>query len=101
MIATLAQARAQLNVTAPDDDALINDKIAAAQAYVERWLGYAIEDEYTEPPAALVEAVLLIVAHWFENRETSLVGVSADTIPHGADAIISEYRRYDFGLSDG
>ncbi len=99
MIATLAEVKAQLNVTSNIDDTLLNRKLAAAQDYIEAWLGYKIESIYggldqEAIPPALVEAVLQLAAHWYENREASLVGVSAMHLPHGASDVIREYRRW-------
>lgn len=99
MIATLADVKAQLNVTSDIDDTLLTRKISAAQDYVEAWLGYKIESVYggegqEEVPPALVEAVLQLVGHWYENREATLVGVSAQQLPHGVSDIIREYRRW-------
>ncbi|MCO5131206.1 MAG: head-tail connector protein [Xanthobacteraceae bacterium] len=103
MIATLANLKAQLNVTSDLDDTLLTRKLAAAQNYVESWLGYKIETEYPptdgEPPVstvppALVEAVLQLAAHWYENREATLVGVTAQDLSHGVSDVIREYRRW-------
>lgn len=99
MIATLADAKAQLNVTSNLDDTLLTRKISAAQDYVEACLGYEIESVYggedQKPiPPALVEAVLQLAAHWYENREATLVGISAQQLPHGVSDIIREYRRW-------
>ncbi|MBO0129933.1 head-tail connector protein [Agrobacterium burrii] len=105
MIVSLTELKQQLNLTpdlGTDDDALIERKIAAAQNHVERLLGFKIEARYgsagqEEIPPALVEAVSQTAAHWFENREATLVGVSAQELPFGVWAIVSEYREYSFG----
>lgn len=104
MIVTLAEIKAHLNVTTDIDDALLPGKIAAAQSQIEGWLGYAIEDEYAAPlivPASLKEAVLQLAAHWYENREATLVGVNAQSLPLGFEDIIANFRRYSFGAADG
>ena len=85
------------------DDTLIAAKLAAAQSHIESLLGYAIETEYASPltvPDALKEAVLQLAAHWYENREASLVGVSAQVLPFGLEEIIANFRRYSFGVAD-
>lgn len=97
MIATLSDLKAQLNITSDLDDDLLTRKIAAAQNHVKSWLGYKIETKFggsdQEPiPPALVEAVLQLAAHWNENREAVLVGVSAMDLPHGVMEILREYR---------
>lgn len=109
VIVTKEEAKAQLNITIADDDPLIDRLISAAQSHVEKWLGYAIDDEWppTEgdapqptAPDDLRQAVLMIVGHWYENREASLVGVVAQSLPMGVADILASYRTYTFGLSD-
>lgn len=43
-------------------------------------------------PAVLRTAILMIVAHWYENRETSAPG-SLTEIPFGASMLIAPFRR--------
>lgn len=105
MIVNVEQIKQQLNLTGvpgTDDDALIERKIEAAQNHIERLLGFKIEETYgnadqDEIPPALVEAVSQLAAHWYENREATLVGVSAQELPFGIWPIINEYREYSFG----
>lgn len=100
MIVTVAELKEQLNLTddlGTGDDALLGRKIAAAQGHLERLLGFSIETTYPdEIPAPLVEAVCQLAAHWYENREASLVGVTATVIPFGVEQIVNEYREYSF-----
>ena len=108
MILTVAQLKEQLNFTADlgtADDALIGRKIAAAQNHIERLLGFKIETAATDGregfedgiPPALIEAVSQLAADWYENREATLVGVTAQSIPFGVEEIIREYRDFNFG----
>lgn len=99
MIVTTAEMKAQIGWTEglPNDDALMDRKLAAAQDHLERLLGFKIETTYpSDVPAALKEAVLQLAAHWFENREASVAGVTMIAIPFGVEQIISEYRGYSF-----
>ncbi|PZU23794.1 MAG: DNA-packaging protein [Shinella sp.] len=105
MIVTVEVLKDQLNITpdlGTDDDALIERKIKAAQGHIERLLGFKIEERYggteqEEIPPALVEAVSQLAAHWYENREATLIGVSAQELPFGVWPIINEFREYSFG----
>ncbi|CUX20061.1 conserved hypothetical protein [Agrobacterium deltaense Zutra 3/1] len=105
MIVDVAILKQQLNATGipgTDDDALIERKIDAAQNHIERLLGFKIEETYggtdqDEIPPALVEAVCQLAAHWYENREATLVGVSAQELPFGVWQIVNEFREYSFG----
>ncbi|HEY0960649.1 MAG TPA: head-tail connector protein [Novosphingobium sp.] len=105
MIVSLAEMKQQLNLTddlGTDDDALITRKIAAAQNHIERLLGFKIETRFggadqDEVPPALAEAVAMLTAHWYENREATLIGISAQELPLGVWSIVNEYREYSFG----
>lgn len=104
-IVTVPELKEQLNLTddlGTGDDALLARKIDAAQGHIERMLGFKIEDTYggqdqEDIPAPLVEAVLQLAAHWYENREATLVGVTAQELPFGIWPIINEYREWSFG----
>lgn len=103
-ILTVEQLKEEINFDADlgtADDALLGRKIAAAQDHVERMLGFKIEGRYggtgQEPiPPALVQAVSLLAAHWYENREASLIGISAQDLPFGVWAVVTEYREFSF-----
>ncbi|QIB36992.1 phage gp6-like head-tail connector protein [Rhizobium oryzihabitans] len=105
MIVDVAILKQQLNATGipgTDDDALIERKIEAAQNHIERLLGFKVEETYggtdqDEIPPALVEAVCQLAAHWFENREATLIGVTGQELPFGVWQIVNEYREYSFG----
>ena len=113
-IVALADMKAELGIIGSTDDAIITQKIDAAQAHLDALLGYSIEDRYppTEDsppaptaPADLIAAVKMLAAGWFENRESSLVGVSGMEVPHGVWEIVDNRRNYwghhSAGGSDG
>ncbi|MDR7147055.1 head-tail connector protein [Rhizobium sp. BE258] len=105
MIVTVAELREQLNITddlGTADNALIGRTIAAAQSLLESQLGFAIEATYggTDQeaiPPALAQAVSLLACHWYENREGTLIGVTASELPFGIWEIVREFRSYQFG----
>jgi uncharacterized phage protein (predicted DNA packaging) len=99
VIVTLDDVKAQLNQALDIDDDLIGRKIAAAQNHVENLIGFKIEEQYTPSkiPPALRECVMLLAAHWYENREASLVGVNAQALPFGLLDIVNEFRCWSFG----
>lgn len=105
MIVTLAELKQQLNLSddlGTADDALVQRKGEAAQNHIERMLGFKIAARFgiagqDDVPPVLKEAVLMLAAHWYENREASLIGVTAMDIPFGVIAIVNEYREYTFG----
>lgn len=50
--------------------------------------GAAAEDV----PAPLRQAILMLVAHWFENREAAQHGVAAAEVAHGVSRLVGPYR---------
>lgn len=81
------------------DDALLEDKMDAAQNYIERLLGFKIADTFggegqEEVPIALYEAILQLAAWWYENREAA--GPVVREVPFGVREIINEFRDWTF-----
>lgn len=98
-IVTLADQKAHLGVTLDSDDALISAQIDAAQAHLEQLLGFVISEKFASPlvvPDDLVGAVKTLAAHLYENREATVVGVSAQEIPFGVWDVVRERRNYSF-----
>lgn len=96
---TVGDAKAHMNITTEDDDLLIADKIIAAEEWLSEYMGVDIWDVQTFPngtPNPLKEAVRQLVAHWYENREATLIGMSADEIPFGVCDLVAPYREYVF-----
>jgi uncharacterized phage protein (predicted DNA packaging) len=103
MALSLGDLKAHCAVTGSDDDALLTRLLAAATKQVERNLGFQLSDSEKLPggaPADLEHAVYMLAAHFYENREASLIGVAAQILPLGVSEIIAEYRDYTFGLCD-
>jgi uncharacterized phage protein (predicted DNA packaging) len=98
-IVTLDDMKAHLGIIDDADDGLISTKIDAAQAHLESLLGYEIATEFASPlvvPADLTEAVMRLCAHYFENREATVVGISASELPMGVWETVSNRRHYSW-----
>lgn len=94
-IISVEETKRHLNITSSDDDALIADLIASAEAYTDRWLEAKLAD--LDPvPADLKHAIKMLVGHFYENREASLVGISADELPLGFWDIVNQHRAWTF-----
>lgn len=52
--------------------------------------GYGAKDDV---PDAIRQAALLLVGHWFENREAVIVGTIASPLPFAVDALLAPHRR--------
>jgi len=96
-IITVEDTKAHLNITTDADDTLIAAKIDAAEAFIDGWLP---EDgklaDMTTVPGDLKEAIRQLVGHLYENREASLVGISAEELPLGFWDIINQHRAWSF-----
>ena len=98
-LVTLQHMKAHLGLTSDqtEDDDLISDKIDAAQAHIQRGLGYALVDRFETAegvPADLREAVMQLAAWWFENRETVIE--RGNMLPFGVSEIIEAHRDWTF-----
>jgi len=50
-------------------------------------------DAASDVPQPICQALLLLVAHWYENREPVEIGASATVIPGAVSELLSPYRR--------
>ena len=91
---TLNQVKAHLRVTIDYDDPLLSDKLAAAKAWVSAYTASDVDADGT--PAPINEAVLQLAAHLYENREATLVGVTAQSLPFGFLDLLASYRAFAF-----
>ena len=97
MSVDLDTAKAHLNITIDEDDEQLERLIPAAQDHLESQLGFKIADEYPDSvPAALDQAVLMLVGHWYESREASVVGTNIDTVPMGFTDIVNNHRNWSW-----
>jgi hypothetical protein len=95
MTVTVENLKRHLNLEASDttEDAILTEKISVATAFVESYTGGAVTNASPEP---LNEAIRQLAAHLFENREASLVGVTAKELPFGFLDLIAPYRAWAF-----
>jgi uncharacterized phiE125 gp8 family phage protein len=73
--------------------AIHDDEPAVRVAYVA---GYADASGVWEGPADIKHAIALLVRHWFDNPSAVVVGVNAQSMPMGVDALLAKYRRASF-----
>lgn len=55
--------------------------------------GYGAADDV---PQAIKQALLLLIGHWYENREAVNVGGTANELPLAIDALLAPYRYLRF-----
>ncbi|NWN92292.1 phage gp6-like head-tail connector protein [Marinobacter adhaerens] len=93
-----------------EDDALLETYATAAQRYAENYTGrtlYATKTEVPKDPEdkrALVlddditTAMLLLIGHWYANRESVVIGTTASEVPMAVEALLAPYRHFFFDL---
>ena len=104
---TLDEAKAHLRVEFADDDAYISALITAAREYAEAFQNRLIAarsygEGETTPEGETVElagamerqAMLLLIGHWYANREAVTVGASGSEVPLAATELLYFNRRW-------
>lgn len=43
-------------------------------------------------PGTIKQAILLLVGHWFENRETAIIGAETFSVPFATEALLQQWR---------
>ncbi|WOU51616.1 head-tail connector protein [Citrobacter portucalensis] len=87
------------------DDALLTLYTGAAAHYVQTWTRrtlYEKEDSpsYVDDPAPILlnddvkAAMLLMIGHWYANRESVVVGQTVAEVPFAVEALLQPYRIY-------
>lgn len=101
----LKQIKAHLRVEGDEEDPLIMTYALASASYVEKYCDGTLVNQPTPPIAdqplpretlltkGIWAAMLLMVGHWYNNREAS--GQSLTEIPLGVDDILFLHRRWN------
>jgi uncharacterized phiE125 gp8 family phage protein len=67
--------------------------MAMRRGPLETWrVTYEAGYDEMEAPEDVQQAVRMLVGHWYENRESVVVGTSSTEIPHGVTEILRRYR---------
>lgn len=102
----LAQIKAHLKVDGDDEDTLIAAYASASVDYVERFCDGALVESLTPPvegemppreilfTSGIWAAMLLLIGHWYANREAVNVGNITSELPLGVDALLMQHRRW-------
>jgi len=102
-VTALDALKAHLNILDDTDDALLTDKIEAAVAFTSHHVG-ALDSDTGAPvalswdtaPADVRQAILMLGAHWYENREATLIGIGGAETPIGYFDLLLAHRRWVF-----
>lgn len=98
-ILSVIDLKEHLNIAEGTDDGLIASKIDAAEAWIAQFIGVALDDAEAFPdgtPEPIKEAIRQLVAHLYENREATLVGLSITDVSPGLFDLMAPYRVWSF-----
>ncbi len=99
----IEQLKQQSRIDFDDDDQLLIGYAEAALAHVEmhcdRTLvmpvpGVDLAEDQMELTADVWQAVLMLVAHWYSNREAVVVGAAGAELPLGVARLLQYRKRY-------
>ena len=98
----LSLVKQQLRVFHDDEDQLIQGYTEAALSAFESWTNRTLIDPahaLPDPPGnaialskSIQQGALLLIGHWYANRETVAVGVSAIELPMATNALWKPHR---------
>ncbi|MGP9823762.1 head-tail connector protein [Ectopseudomonas khazarica] len=96
----LAKVKLQARVETDEEDELVKDYVAAALFHVEQHCDIklvesapAADNEVALEPD-IWQAVYLLVAHWYANREAVALGTIATSVPHGVERLLWYRKRF-------
>jgi uncharacterized phage protein (predicted DNA packaging) len=96
----LATVKMHLRVDGDEEDALIGGYIEAAKAHVEQHCDRKLVEADPVEPAEMgltsdvVQAILLLVGHWYANREAVAVGTIATAMPLAVERLLWYRKRF-------
>lgn len=93
----LAKKHLNLDEDYVEDDEYILGLVGAAKGAVEMALNASLdrlaEENGGEVPMAIIQAILLMVGNWYQNRE--ITGSKTAALPYNFEYLINLYRHYD------
>jgi len=86
---TLKEVKSYLKVEFPEDDEFILHLIDSSEKHIEN-----LTDKTFNPlPKPIYQAMLMLIAHWYENREAVLIGRPSKEIEFAVTNLIAPYRK--------
>lgn len=93
----LTDLKAQLNIIDDDsEDATLATMIADALDHTGSAIGADAPVSYDDAPGGIRRAVLMLAAHFYENREAVLVGIGSNELPLGYYDLIAPHQKWVF-----
>lgn len=102
MMIALAKVKLHLRIDAADEDELLQDYIDAALSAFETWCNRTLVAPDVPLPdplgnalvlsKSIAQGALLLVGHWYANRESGVVGLVASELPLSTQALWRPHR---------
>ena len=96
----LAKVKLHLRVDGDEEDALIGGYLEAAKAHIEQHCDRQLVDADPLEPEQMgltrdvEQAILLLVGHWYSNREAVVVGGAPSALPLAVDRLLWYRKRF-------
>jgi uncharacterized phage protein (predicted DNA packaging) len=96
----LARVKIHLRVDGDEEDLLIGGYIEAAKSHVAMHCDRELVDAAPVEPAQMgvtpdvEQAILLLVGHWFANREGVALGSTLTVVPLAVERLLMYRKRY-------
>ncbi|MGC7561341.1 head-tail connector protein [Pasteurella sp. PK-2025] len=87
-------------IDSDEEDDLLDSYLESAKSYIQSQLNRNLYDDSVPDSdlsgilinPSIQQAILLIVAHWYEHRESVVVGVTSKEIEDGVWRLIQPFR---------
>lgn len=97
---TIEELKQQVNVDHDDDDSLLLTYSSAAKTTIENYINRKLYEDSVPDDCltgmvinnVIKVAILMLVGHWYENREAVVVNSSAVVLPLAYQMLINPYR---------
>lgn len=90
-LVSVPELKSQPNLDHDLDEALLAQKIDAAEGYCLSYLG----GEFPDPlPIPLKQSILMLGAFWYEHREAGALNGNPYMVPFGVHDILQAYRAW-------
>ncbi|OAI26953.1 hypothetical protein A1351_14010 [Methylosinus sp. R-45379] len=92
MTISIDDLKAHLNITDTTDDALLTKLIERATDFTETFVG-TLGDT---PSPSLLQAITVLAAFYYENREAAIIGSTPHDAPFGFWDLVTPHRQWAF-----
>ncbi|WP_109512784.1 head-tail connector protein [Pseudomonas ovata] len=92
--------KTHLRVDGDDENALIEGYVEAAKAHIEQHCDRLLVDVDPVEPEQMgltrdvEQAILLLVGHWYANREAVVIGGAPSAVPLAVDRLLWYRKRF-------